>query len=164
MGSGKTTLGKKTAQLLGYSFYDLDQCIEMRENKSIAELFKSEGEAAFRLKEKITLEQLLSTEGNALIALGGGTVCYNNTVEILTNKGLLIYIEMPPAALIKRLVGKKNHRPLLSQLSEDDLAEFVTQLLNSRKSFYEQAQLKINGINLKPQQLAEKIKAYDQAS
>jgi len=159
MGSGKSTLGRKTAQLLELPFYDLDDFIEKQENKSIPEIFNSEGESAFREKEGFYLKKILNSEQHSLIALGGGTVCFNKVLDLLKAKGLLVYIQLPPAALVKRLSANKKSRPLIAQLNDEQVLEFVTKLLSTRKFFYEQAHLTINGINLRPEHLVHEIKS-----
>jgi len=159
MGSGKSTLGKKIAQKLDMPFYDLDAFIENQENKSISSIFESQGEEAFREMETKYLKQLIKNEVLAVIALGGGTLAFNNTIELIKSAGLLIYIELPPAALIKRLKASRDSRPLLKFISENELPEFIHQLLDERKKFYEQAHLKIRGINLKPENLIHEIKS-----
>jgi shikimate kinase len=160
MGSGKSTAGKKTAQLLDMPFFDLDQYIEQQENRSIAEIFQTEGEAGFRIKENHYLTELLNHSVPCLIALGGGTICFNNTLELVKTNGLLVYLELPPAALINRLSTNKNSRPLLKKVSQEHLLDHVTQLLNVRKVYYEQAHIKINGINLRPEHLINEIKSF----
>jgi shikimate kinase len=158
MGSGKSTLGKKTAQLLGLAFYDLDQYIESHENKTIAEIFKLEGEEAFRKKETNYLNKILYNTQPSLIALGGGTICFNNTLDLVKSKGLLVYLELSPAALVNRLRTNKDSRPLLRNLNEEQLLDYVTHLLNVRKEYYEQAHLTLKGINLRPEHAANEIR------
>jgi shikimate kinase len=158
MGSGKSTLGKKTAPLLGLPFYDLDDFIETQENKSISEIFSSEGETAFREKESFYLKKILDKEAQSLISLGGGTVCFNNTISLLKSKGIVVYIQLPPAALVKRLSANKASRPLIARLKDDQVLEFVTKLLSTRKYFYEQAHITLSGINLRPEHLIHEIK------
>jgi shikimate kinase len=159
MGSGKSTLGKKMALLMKMPFYDLDDYIERRENKTLSELFAAEGEAAFREKEAVYLKQLLLEEPFAVIALGGGTVCFNQLLEFVKSKGILIYLYLPPTALVQRLSANKNTRPLIKDLDDTRLQEFVYTTLEARSIFYEQAHLKINGINLRPEHLINEIKS-----
>jgi shikimate kinase len=160
MGSGKSTLGKKTARLLGLAFYDLDEYIERRENKNIADVFKLEGEDAFRKKENNYLTELLGSTQSSLIALGGGTICFNNTLDLVKTRGLLVYLELTPAALVSRLNTNRDSRPLLRNLNEEQLLEFVTHLLNVRKVYYEQAHLTLKGINLRPEHAANEIRRF----
>lgn len=159
MGSGKSTLGKKMAHLLELPFYDLDEYIERRENKTLSEIFTTEGEPAFREKEAKYLKQLLLEEPYAVIALGGGTVCFNELLEFVKSKGILIYLYLPATALIQRLNTNKNTRPLIKDLDDSRLQEFVNATLQTRSVFYEQAHLKINGINLRPEHLINEIKS-----
>ncbi|MCU0359507.1 MAG: shikimate kinase [Bacteroidia bacterium] len=141
-------------------FIDLDQYIELQEHRSIAEIFETEGESAFRIKENYYLTALLNHSLPCLIALGGGTICFNNTLELVKSHGVLVYIELPPAALVSRLSTNKDSRPLLRKVSQEQLFNHVSQLLNSRKTYYEQAHLKINGINLRPEHLIDEIKSF----
>jgi len=158
MGSGKSTIGKKTAQLLGLAFYDLDQYIVEHEKRSIADIFKLDGEETFRKKEYDYLNKILNNTQPSLIALGGGTVCFNNTLDFVKSKGILVYLELSPAALVTRLRKNNESRPLLNNLNEEQLLDFVTHLLNARKVFYEQAHLTLKGINLRPEHAANEIR------
>ena len=72
MAAGKTTLGLELAAHLDWPFLDLDQLLEEREGRSIAEIFADDGEAPFRIAERETLESLTEMEGDAVIACGGG--------------------------------------------------------------------------------------------
>ncbi len=75
MGSGKSTVGKKLASLLDWSFIDLDAKIEEESGKTIPELFRQFGEDHFRKIESIAL-QSLTTSKNTVISTGGGTPCF----------------------------------------------------------------------------------------
>src|SRR5436853_6290275 len=89
MGSGKTFLGKQLAQLLNYEFIDLDEWIEQREKKSIAEIFSEDGEEYFRKKESQQLK-LLAEKNNAVIATGGGTPCFHDNMKWMNDHGFTI--------------------------------------------------------------------------
>lgn len=157
MGSGKSTLGKKIAPILKMPFYDLDEYIEQQEHKSVSILFDAYGEKDFREKESRYLIQLIEEEPFAVIALGGGTVCFNHLLELVKSKGILVYLFLPASALAQRLIANKSSRPLLKDLHENQIQEFVAKLLETRKVFYEQAHLKVNGINLRPEHLVNEI-------
>ncbi len=157
MGSGKSTLGKKTAPLFELSFIDLDDFIEEQEGKTISQLFQSLGESGFRKKEAHYLSQLILSEEKKFIALGGGTVCFENNLEVIKSNGRLIYLHLPESALAKRLVNSKKDRPLLANLNEDEILVFIQILMAERKPFYEQAHKTVNGIDLNAQQLFTEI-------
>ncbi len=157
MGSGKSTLGKKMALLLKMPFFDLDEYIERRENTSVADLFASQGESGFRELENKYLKELLNENTELVLALGGGTICYHNLLEYTKSNGLLVYLYLPVAALVQRLIQNTGNRPLLNNLNDKQIEEFVLQLMEKRQAYYEQAHLKVNGINLRPEQLVNEI-------
>lgn len=160
MGSGKTTIGKKLARLLRITFIDMDEYIEKREKLTVQSLFENFGEAAFRKIESSCLDELLKKQGNLVIALGGGTICYENNLDKIKKAGTLIYVELPVAALTQRLEKSKTKRPLLKNLKDDELTAYINDKLNERKDFYDQAHITISGLSLTPQILREKISEY----
>ncbi|MFA4871190.1 MAG: shikimate kinase [Pedobacter sp.] len=147
MGCGKSTMGKKLAQKLGYTFVDLDHEIEKSLGSTIGAYFASHGEDAFRELESETLKTF-DYPANAVIATGGGAPCFFDNMDWMNENGLSLYIEMSPAALAKRLESGKDKRPLLKDLTEAQMIEFIENKLNERNVFYQRALLKINGINL----------------
>ena len=88
MGSGKSTLGKQLAALLGWDFIDLDRFIETLENRTIPEIFSQDGEAAFRRSESFALQKVLSYK-NKVIAIGGGAPCQPENLKLIKEKSLL---------------------------------------------------------------------------
>src|SRR3954463_4718303 len=77
MGSGKTTAGAKLATLLKTRFIDLDSYLEKRENRTIPQIFETDGESTFRDLETKYLLEILRLKEPHVISLGGGTVCFN---------------------------------------------------------------------------------------
>lgn len=157
MASGKTTAGKKLASLFKTRFIDLDAYIEKKENRSIPAIFDEEGETGFRNIETHFLKEILSLKGPRVISLGGGTICFNSSLEAVKQNGLLIYLELPAAVLADRIQQSRSSRPLLKNLSRPDLLRKIEEILGERKKFYEQAHITINGLNLTPQLLYQKI-------
>lgn len=153
MGSGKSTLGEKTAPLFDLPFIDLDDYIEAQEGRSISQLFEILGEAGFRKKEALYLHKLLLTQETKFIALGGGTVCFENNLEFIKSKGLLIYLQLPETVLAKRLQDSIKERPLLAKLNEEEILIYIQTLMLVRKNFYKQAHKIIDGMNLTAQHL-----------
>ena len=153
MGSGKTQLGKKLASLLDAAFIDLDLMISQEEKRTVPEIFKQDGEEEFRRLERVYLERIIAGQKISVIALGGGTVCFNNNLALVKEAGLLVYIELNAAALFDRLKNSTERRPLLSGLSGQDLLQKIETLLQERKKFYEQAHVTVKGVNLTAQAL-----------
>jgi len=160
MGSGKTSIGKKLARLLRLTFIDMDEYIEKREKLTVQSLFENFGEATFRKIEKSCLEEILKKDEKLVVALGGGTVCYENNLEKIKKAGLLIYIELPVASLAQRLENSKAKRPLLKNLKGEELTAFIENKLNERKDYYNKAHITVSGLSLTPQILREKISDY----
>lgn len=162
MGCGKTSIGKKLARLLRITFIDMDEYIEKREKLTVQSLFENFGEGTFRKIERSCLEEILKKDEKLVVALGGGTVCYENNLEKIKKAGLLIYIELPVASLAQRLENSKAKRPLLKNLKGEELTAFIDNKLNERKDYYNKAQITVSGLSLTPQILREKISDYKQ--
>ncbi len=142
MASGKSTIGIKLAQELGFAFLDLDQYIEQQENASIPHIFKNKGEIYFRKKEHYYLKELLNKPSNLVLSLGGGTPCYYNNMQlILEHKNInSFYLKASIPALVQRIKSETQQRPLVAHLKTDEqLTEFIGKHLFERAPFYVQA-------------------------
>jgi len=157
MGSGKTTAGKKLATSLKTRFIDLDEFIEKKQGRTIPEIFEQEGEAKFREIESACLAEILRLKDPHVFSLGGGTVCFNDNLETIKKNGDLVYIELPPTVLAERIRESKTTRPVLKNLSEEELLKNIEEILSERKKFYEQAHFTVNGLNLTPQLIQQKL-------
>ena len=112
MGSGKTTVGRRLAALLGWKWVDLDHAIEARAGQAVAAIFKTKGEAAFRRLESDTLKRL-SRQSGQVISCGGGVVLSAENRRLL-KRFPTFYLALAPERLIKRLKGPQAvQRPLL---------------------------------------------------
>src|SRR5690606_3969307 len=150
MGSGKSSIGKKLASVLNLPFKDIDSEIEKREGCSISEIFSKKGEINFRKIENAVLKELLSQPESFVLATGGGTPCYADSMDfILARENTeVIYLKMSIAALSARLYLEKENRPLLKHLnSEEMLEDFVRKHLFERAYYYNQAHFVIDNEN-----------------
>ncbi|CAM1354391.1 shikimate kinase [Tenacibaculum halocynthiae] len=141
MASGKSTIGKIVAKKYNLPFIDLDDYIEKKENKTVSEIFQSKGEIYFRKKENEYLKELVEAEDNFVLSLGGGTPCYGNNMDLITKSKNTIsfYLRASISTIINRLKSEKEQRPLVANLKNDDLNEFVAKHLFERSYFYNQA-------------------------
>ena len=137
-GSGKTTFSQALAERLKVPFLDLDTYIETKEHQNISKIFEEKGENYFREKEKFYLKK--ATEISPLIlALGGGTPCFFNNASWIRQNFFAIYLKIPKNVLYLRLKNDRNHRPLLQNLSDLELQNWIDQHLKIREKMYEQA-------------------------
>lgn len=141
MGAGKTTLGKELARNIGFKFVDLDADIEKAEKSTIAGLFAQKGEEYFRRKEKQYLKKITEQYQDAIIALGGGTPCFNNNLDYINENGVSVYIEVPEEILVQRLLPEREKRPLLKNLSDAELGNYIAELLSKRLAYYQKADI-----------------------
>ena len=145
MASGKSTIGREISKKLDMKFIDLDDYISKREKRSISEIFKVEGEIYFRKIESSYLGEILNSKDSFILSLGGGTPCYSNNMEVILNsEASSIYVKVDIKTLASRLTAEKNKRPLVADLEDNKLIEFVAKHLFERRFFYEQASITVN--------------------
>lgn len=137
MGAGKTTVGKRLAQELGYRFMDTDVLISKVAGQSINEIFAKEGEDGFRELESKVLSELVAYQ-RFVVATGGGIILRRRNWSYL-QQGLVIWLDVPVEQLYQRLQGDTS-RPLLN--APDPLSKLQS-IFDTRKSLYAQADLRI---------------------
>lgn len=111
MGSGKTTIGQRVAVILGLEFLDCDHELESHTGASVNLIFDVEGEAGFRERETRMLAELTERRG-ILLATGGGVVLREENRRMLSETGLVVYLNTSVQQQIKRL-SRDRSRPLL---------------------------------------------------
>ncbi len=111
MGSGKTTVGKLLANLVGKTFIDVDHEIQKRTGVGIPVIFEIEGEAGFRKRESEILRDIVKQQ-NIVLATGGGAILHPDNRALLRQYGTVIYLCAPVTELRRRTYLDKN-RPLL---------------------------------------------------
>jgi len=161
MGCGKSTIGRKVAELLGIGFVDLDKYIEERYFKTVSAIFTEEGEDGFREKERLSLAEVSQFE-NVVIGTGGGAPCFFDNMEVMNDHGVTIYIAPDTDVLATRLLKSKTERPLIAGKSPEELISFIDNGLLKRAPFYEKAKIIIRGENnLDPQLVIDRIQNID---
>ncbi|MFW2377799.1 shikimate kinase [Cellulophaga baltica] len=140
MGSGKTTIGKLLSKKLNINFIDLDAYIESKLNLSVSDIFKDQGEIFFRKMEHKYVQELMEEKKSFILSTGGGTPCYaNNLALIQKHTKHDFYLKLSIPSLVKRLINEKESRPLVQNIAENDLPEFIGKHLFERNNFYLQA-------------------------
>ena len=156
MGSGKSSTGRQLAAALDYRFFDTDQLIEQAAGQSIAQIFATEGEAAFRQLETQVLSQL-SAYKRLVVATGGGIVTQQENWGYLRH-GLVIWLDPTLETIVERLradPAEIAQRPLLQ--SPDPVAA-LAELRDRRSAQYAQADLQVAiGPEQSPAQVVDQI-------
>lgn len=144
MGVGKTTIGKELGKITKIKYLDSDKIIEEKENLSIEKLFGLKGELYFRKLEHQFFEKLINNDESFILSTGGGTPCYYNNHLLLENKSVVsIYLEASINTIFDRLVNEQHQRPLIKDLNENELKEFIGKHLFERSYYYQKAKYKI---------------------
>ena len=158
MGTGKTTVGRALASLLGWSSFDLDYEIELRQKLLVREIFQLRGESGFREVETETLRVVLQqASGPTVIALGGGTFVQPANVELLRSReARVVFLETAIEGLYQRCRAADQHSPQSSR----PLAatpEVFRALYAQRLPFYRSADLTVNATGKTVEELAQEI-------
>lgn len=153
MGAGKTTVGKVLAQKLGWSFYDLDDLVEQREQRSVARIFDESGENAFRQLESSALAELLQrSEGGYVAALGGGAFVQADNRRLLEQAGAItILLRAPVEELQRRCQAGGASRPLAGNKDRFE------QLFAARQQAYALCPLQVETLGKSADAVAEEI-------
>ena len=113
-GAGKTTHGRHAARQLNRPFVDLDRRIELLSGRSVAEIFRDDGEPGFRrLETQVTA--VLTVEPPAIVAPGGGWIMDPSNVELVRPGAILVWLRVSPQTAARRMGARARLRPLLAQ-------------------------------------------------
>jgi len=157
MASGKSAVAKEVSAKLNLELIDLDNYIEKKEGAEISEIFKNNGEIYFRKKEQDYLKELLELEKSFILSVGGGTPCFSGNMNLILDHAVSFYLKASIATIYNRLIGEKAKRPLVAQIADKDLQEFIAKHLFERAAFYEQSNYSIT-VNTKTiAQVSEEI-------
>jgi len=155
MGAGKTSVGQALARRLRWRFVDLDQRIEMREGRTIAEIFARSGEETFRQIETAVLRDLLAELGHGspvVVALGGGATLREENAALLAACGApQVFLDAPFEVVRQRCRETAAARPLLREAAQ------AQQLYESRREYYLKAQFRVDTASRSVEQAAADI-------
>jgi shikimate kinase len=149
MGAGKTSVGRHLARILGWEFVDLDQMIAARAGKTVTEIFREQGEAAFRAAEH-DAAVVLGSRRFVVIAAGGGAFVAPHTRAALSADALTVWLRCALPALLAR-IGDGRNRPLAGS------RETITALLTKREPTYRLANLVVDTTSVAPPDTAREI-------
>ncbi|MBB6372371.1 shikimate kinase [Chryseobacterium shigense] len=157
MGSGKSHISKILSDKINFKLIDLDKEISRRNKLTIPEIFEKKGEIQFRKLEREALEEILASEENVVLSLGGGTPVYYNNMEIINHSSTSVFLRASVNTLYERLSKQKEKRPLIANVPDEDLQEFIAKHLFERNVFYSKAQFNVNTDSRTPEDIVQEI-------
>lgn len=134
MGCGKSTIGKRLSYVLKQPFEDTDKLIEMRQKRTISDIFATDGEAVFRDMETECIKSLFDNKQDYVIAVGGGLPIRESNRALLKELGLVVYLRAKPDTIYIRLKDDTT-RPLLQG---DNPQQKIIDMIAQRGPFYEE--------------------------
>lgn len=138
MGCGKSSVGRRLAQVLDLPFVDADTEIETAANMSIPEIFATHGESYFRSGERRVIARLLKN-GPQVLATGGGAYMNADTRNLIRNSGVSLWLKADFEVVMAR-VRKKSTRPLLQN---PDPEAVMRRLIDERYPVYAEADVTV---------------------
>jgi shikimate kinase len=155
MGAGKSTTGKLLAARLGWPYLDSDDEIVRQTGRTVPEIWRADGEPAFRAEEARVLAEATTSEGPVVIAVAGGAVLDPGNQAHIRSAGLVVWLRADVAVLADR-VGAGTGRPLL----DDGPAAALEHLSAVRAPVYaDLADLVFDVDRLSPAQVVDRIVA-----
>ncbi|HET7719744.1 MAG TPA: shikimate kinase [Acidimicrobiales bacterium] len=155
MAVGKTSVGRRLAALRGWEFFDSDRQIETMTGRTVADIWRTDGEPAFRRLEAQVLADALASTTPRIIAAAGGTVLDVNNRRLMALHHPVVWLRAEPELLATRL-GTATHRPLL----DEDPAGVLARLDAARRPLYEEvADVVVDVDDLTPDQVVTCIEA-----
>jgi shikimate kinase len=157
--TGKSSIGKILADLLGFDFIDTDHAIEKRQGESITEMVSRGGWDLFRKKEEDMLLEL-ARRSNIVIATGGGSVTHENAWKVLRKNALSVWLTADIKTICQRLAADSDTDDQRPPLTEMGTMDEISMVLNERQPLYEKSSdLTINTEGKTPEKVAEVISA-----
>ena len=158
MGAGKTTVAQELKQLAGMNLIDTDDEIVKKDGREIRDIFREDGEAAFRDMETELLRQLSAKNiSDTVISVGGGLPLREENRKFMKETGCCFYLKAPADVLAGRLQNDLT-RPVLRGKSGEDLKDHILELMKRREASYlDAADVVIDTEGLSVRETAEKI-------
>lgn len=137
MTAGKSTLGDLLAAKMKLPFADLDQRMAEEAQIPVQDYIRTKGELSFRKLEREVLHANLGADN--VLALGGGTPCYYDNMEVALQRSFVVYLQWSIKTLVSRIETELDKRPLFDGVNKSDLPEFVAKHVFDRRPYYEKA-------------------------
>jgi shikimate kinase len=157
--TGKSTVGRRLAEMLGVPFTDTDELIERRTGRSISRIVAEQGWPAFRAEERAVIREFAGAD-HGVIALGGGAVCDAENVDVLKTKGVFVLLAARPEAIVARMARDEAHgaqRPSLT--GAQSVAEVQTVMAEREPVYRRLADLVVDTTEIEADRVADAIRA-----
>lgn len=152
MAAGKSTVGRRLARRVGYGFVDLDRAVEELAGRSVPEIFREEGEAAFRaLEARATRE--LDERREVVVAAGGGWMA-RPALRDRWAEAVRVWLRVSPEEAVRRLGEDLASRPMLDP---GDPVGAAGRLLESRRGDYARAEVAVDTDGRTPEEVAREV-------
>jgi shikimate kinase len=159
MGAGKTTIGKRLAELTHTDFWDADHEIEARTGVDIPYIFEKEGEAGFRRREKEVILDL-TQQSHIVLATGGGAILDSDNRKALSARGTVVFLHASVEQQLRR-TGSSSNRPLLQHANRQQI---LTELFALREPLYREiADKVVYTDHLSTRQIVEEVREFWQS-
>ena len=142
--SGKSTLGKRIADVLHYRFIDTDKLIVREEGRSIADIFTQSGEDYFREVERRVL-RTVRPGASLVVSTGGGMPCFHDNMDYINASGVSVFLDVPVAILVRRIMAHAQEDRPLNNASDPELLATLQKRYENRLPVYTQAHITIPG-------------------
>jgi shikimate kinase len=149
MAAGKTTVARALAARLGWRAEDIDELIEARERRPVADIFARQGEQYFRSVEREILRLVLPLR-HAVVATGGGTFMDPENRSAINLDGLSVWLDIPFETVLTRLPAD-GRRPLAADRQQ------MERLFAMRQTAYAQAHVRLPAGTARAEEIAEQI-------
>ncbi len=156
-GSGKTSVAKPLAELLGWETIDSDNEIEALAGTTISEIFASEGESGFRKLEAAVIEGICMLD-STIVSLGGGAILDTRTRKRIRETGKVAWLQIAADTAHHRITGDKKSADQRPDLTQSGGIREIEQMLEIRTPIYQScAELTLDANKASPEQLATRI-------
>jgi shikimate kinase len=138
-GSGKSSIGRELAMMLGLDYVDTDHAIQEKAGKSVREIFAEQGEPVFRDMETDILQELVNRSSAAppsVIATGGGMIMREQNRRLIRRLGPVVWLRVSPKVALHRIISDTFTREQRPALTEHDLADEVRTMVADRLPYY----------------------------
>ena len=157
--TGKSTVGRRLAEMLGVPFTDTDEMIEQRTGRLISRIVAEKGWPAFRAEEKAVIRELAGAD-RGVIALGGGVVCDAENVEVLKANGVFVWLSTRPEAIAARMAKDAAHGAERPSLTGAPSVNEIQAVMAEREPLYRRlADIVVDTTEIEADRVAEVIRA-----